>query len=294
DPVLGEGIRRSTATYVCPDCRTPLVALSCRTCHATYDVRNGIPILLPSDPRFKVVADVAAAYDTIYRDHGSVWQHGGRTPQFLEYFSSLLGRFPCTRFLEIGCGEGLLLARILKGEKVADGSVGRSPRAGPNDHVGSSQRRSGRASALSVGPLRFDRQRGSDGALPRHRRGDLGDLPGPEAGRLLRRAYACGADPLGPPLSEDFGLRFSSPATVAARAMAASQTPTRRGTGTGQAADSEPIHDTSGEETPSAPSAQGDRGAAREATPPSSAVPLGRHLHRREVRRAVSARAVLG
>ncbi|PYM04295.1 MAG: hypothetical protein DMD82_14835 [Candidatus Rokuibacteriota bacterium] len=105
--------------YVCPDCRTLLVDFACPTCRSTYDVRDGIPILLPSDPRFKAATDIAATYDSIYRGHSDVWQNQGRTPQFLEYFASVLGQLPCTRFLEVGCGEGLLLGRLVKGEKFA-------------------------------------------------------------------------------------------------------------------------------------------------------------------------------
>ena len=107
------------AMYVCPDCRTLLVDFACPTCRSTYDVRDGIPILLPSDPRFKAATDIAATYDSIYRGHSDVWQNQGRTPQFLEYFASVLGQLPCTRFLEVGCGEGLLLGRLVKGEKFA-------------------------------------------------------------------------------------------------------------------------------------------------------------------------------
>jgi ubiquinone/menaquinone biosynthesis C-methylase UbiE len=105
-----------TAAYVCPDCKTPLVDLACSTCRSTYDVRDDIPILLPSDPRFKAARDIAAAYDAIYRGQRHVWRDQGRSPEFLAYFSSLLNHLPGPRLLEIGCGEGLILGRLAKRE----------------------------------------------------------------------------------------------------------------------------------------------------------------------------------
>jgi SAM-dependent methyltransferase len=107
------------AMYVCPDCRAPLSDFFCANCRVTYDRRDDIPILLPSDPRFKSVVELAATYDSIYREHSDVWENQGRTPQFHDYFASLLGQFPCTRFLEIGCGEGFLLGRLANGERFA-------------------------------------------------------------------------------------------------------------------------------------------------------------------------------
>jgi SAM-dependent methyltransferase len=106
-----------TATFVCPDCKTPLVDFACSACRSTYEVQDDIPILLPSDPRFRAVPSIAAAYDSIYRGRHNAWQDQGRTPQFLEYFASVLGRFSGTRFLEIGCGEGLILGRLATREK---------------------------------------------------------------------------------------------------------------------------------------------------------------------------------
>jgi SAM-dependent methyltransferase len=48
-----------------------------------------------------------------------VWENQGRTPEFIRFFSSLLDGFPAARSLEIGCGEGFLLAARRKGEKFA-------------------------------------------------------------------------------------------------------------------------------------------------------------------------------
>lgn len=105
--------------YVCPDCKAPLERLHCRRCGFEFPCLDGIPRLLSRDPRFERVETIAAAYDRIYEVQSNVWQPQGRTPGFIHYFSSLLDRFPGARFLEIGCGEGILLATRGNAEKFA-------------------------------------------------------------------------------------------------------------------------------------------------------------------------------
>jgi SAM-dependent methyltransferase len=105
--------------YVCPDCKTPLARLSCPACRAQFPRTQGVPVLLPNHPRFKGAADIAATYDSIYREQTNVWENRGRTPAFLDYLGSVLAGFPCSRYLEIGCGEGALLARAPQGERCA-------------------------------------------------------------------------------------------------------------------------------------------------------------------------------
>jgi SAM-dependent methyltransferase len=105
--------------YVCPDCKTPLVNLYCSACRHQYQAIDGVPVLVSNDPRFQEAASSIAAYNAIYRSQTNVWENQGRTPEFLEYFSSLLQRFPATRYLEVGCGEGFLFARVKAGEKFA-------------------------------------------------------------------------------------------------------------------------------------------------------------------------------
>jgi SAM-dependent methyltransferase len=105
--------------YACPDCKTPLERLYCKKCSREYPQRDGIPILLPRDPRFQSVREISKSYDSIYREHRNAWENQGRTPAFIAYFSSLLRRLPCRRYLEIGCGEGFLLSALDHGRKYA-------------------------------------------------------------------------------------------------------------------------------------------------------------------------------
>ena len=106
-------------SYVCPDCKAPLEHFHCSRCGFEFPCLDGIPRLLSRDPRFERVETIAAAYDRIYDAQSEVWRPQGRTPEFIRYFSSLLDRFPGARFLEIGCGEGILLATRGNAEKFA-------------------------------------------------------------------------------------------------------------------------------------------------------------------------------
>jgi ubiquinone/menaquinone biosynthesis C-methylase UbiE len=55
-------------------------------------------------------------YDEIYLHHEDVWIDQGRAGDFQRYFSALVGDLNHERLLEIGCGEGNLLA-VLPGTK---------------------------------------------------------------------------------------------------------------------------------------------------------------------------------
>lgn len=105
--------------YVCPDCKGPLERLRCAACGVDFPVVDGIPRLLSADPRFAHGGGIAAAYDDIYAAQSGVWEIQGRTPEFIRYFSALLGGFRARRLLEIGCGEGFLLAALNGAEKFA-------------------------------------------------------------------------------------------------------------------------------------------------------------------------------
>lgn len=105
--------------YFCPECKTALEQLYCKTCWAQYRQADGIPILLPRNSAFERVPNIATEYDAIYRKASNVWENQGRTPEFIRYFSTLLSQFRPTRFLEIGCGEGFGLASLTVGEKFA-------------------------------------------------------------------------------------------------------------------------------------------------------------------------------
>ena len=106
-------------SYVCPDCKAPLERFYCLGCRFEYPSVDGVPRLISRNPKYGRTEAIAGAYDSIYAVQSRVWENQGRTPEFIRYFSSLLDQFPSTRFLEIGCGEGFLLAARRSGEKFA-------------------------------------------------------------------------------------------------------------------------------------------------------------------------------
>jgi ubiquinone/menaquinone biosynthesis C-methylase UbiE len=112
-------VLREAAMFVCPDCKSPLQEWRCAHCQATFALTDGIPILLSREKKLRPAATIASAYDDIYTRHSNVWNNQGRTPEFISFFASLLESISTGKVLEIGCGEGFLLAAINASAKTA-------------------------------------------------------------------------------------------------------------------------------------------------------------------------------
>ena len=102
--------------YVCPRCKKALVDYRCSGCEVSYSVTAGIPCLL-SESAGGSGQKLRQIYDDIYRHHEDVWVDQGRSERFLNYFRELAQSSPSDSVLEIGCGEGMLLAALTGGAK---------------------------------------------------------------------------------------------------------------------------------------------------------------------------------
>ena len=107
--------------YVCPKCKLPLESHSlenylCPSCSVEYPIHGRIPCFIldsfaPDKP------DVRQVYDQIYSNHQDVWVDQGRSETFVAYFCAIARSLSQGRVLEIGCGEGSLLAALTAAEK---------------------------------------------------------------------------------------------------------------------------------------------------------------------------------
>jgi ubiquinone/menaquinone biosynthesis C-methylase UbiE len=103
--------------YVCPKCKGNLVSLRCETCGLAFPEVKGVPLLLSDQSEGSESQTLRRVYDEIYSHHEDVWVDQGRSSDFRSYFSSLTACGPTETVLEIGCGEGLLLAELGGGVK---------------------------------------------------------------------------------------------------------------------------------------------------------------------------------
>jgi ubiquinone/menaquinone biosynthesis C-methylase UbiE len=100
--------------YACPKCKTKLIELRCDRCGVTYPTVHEIPCFIVAGPG-DGGEELRRTYDDIYRHHEDVWIDQGRSEQFQSYFAKLIG--PANRVLELGCGEGTLLAAVASAHK---------------------------------------------------------------------------------------------------------------------------------------------------------------------------------
>jgi len=119
-PIIISGSKKpfesAKSVYACPKCKGSLDNFLCPQCSVAYPVYDGIPCFIPTSS-VPDKPDVRQVYDKIYSDHHDVWVDQGRSENFVSYFRELARSHTQNRVLEIGCGEGALLAAISAAKK---------------------------------------------------------------------------------------------------------------------------------------------------------------------------------
>ena len=103
--------------FVCPKCKGQLVALRCAHCGLEFPEYEEVPCLLSDQSEGSASRTLREVYDEIYSHHENVWLDQGRSAGFPRYFGTLAQARSSDSVLEIGCGEGLLLAELAGNEK---------------------------------------------------------------------------------------------------------------------------------------------------------------------------------
>lgn len=95
--------------FVCPTCKAALEDYRCRVCLKEYATYSGIPDFISADGD-DGQRRLASLYDGIYSAHSVVFEDQGRRSDFRAYFAALVAEVAPGSLLEVGCGEGALLA----------------------------------------------------------------------------------------------------------------------------------------------------------------------------------------
>jgi len=104
--------------YACPNCKSDLVAYRCVDCGFEALLIDGLPVFFTGSTISNRYKEIGEFYDNLYGAVENVWQQvGGRGPEFLNFVGSLVAQKNPARCLDIGCGEGFLLAALNAPEK---------------------------------------------------------------------------------------------------------------------------------------------------------------------------------
>ena len=102
---------------MCPLCKASLHGLRCLECAIEFDCDDGIPVFFTPEPTGNRYREIALFYDRLYETRRDVWKGEGHTAEFTHYVASLVEGCGPKRYLEVGCGEGFLLAAVSAYEK---------------------------------------------------------------------------------------------------------------------------------------------------------------------------------
>lgn len=108
----------SKLNLVCPCCKSALTSNACAGCGTSYQVTGGIRNLFSESTVSQRYREIGVFYDRLYQQHDAVWENvAARGREFNEFVASLVSKQAPGRYLDVGCGQGHLLASVKTREK---------------------------------------------------------------------------------------------------------------------------------------------------------------------------------
>jgi SAM-dependent methyltransferase len=104
--------------YACPNCKSDLPTARCPKCGFQSQSINGIRVFFTGSAISNRYEEIGAFYDNLYEATEDAWrQLAARGPEFVEFVASLVMQEHPIRYLDVGCGEGYILAAVNAPEK---------------------------------------------------------------------------------------------------------------------------------------------------------------------------------